>query len=235
MATPNIEELIERLHSAMDDNQFEDTNTALSDAATTLQSKAERIAMLESLNELAVKQAETLVKQRDTLRAQLAAIAATAPVAWLYDVDGKIHFHIRKLDFYHTNQYSEYVKGNPLFTHPMPAKPQDHEIRELVDRLTAIAKEYGQTQQLRERIAQEIRPFTFTKPAQDKSNNYLNGYCTGRTDLLKEQAAPQAQGVTELVDALEKLARLGNGEHYGNSDGNMIARDALYKYKGAKL
>lgn len=30
--------------------------------------------------------------------------------------------------------------------------------------------------------------------AQDKSNNYLNGYCTGRTDLLKEQAAPQAQG-----------------------------------------
>ena len=31
--------------------------------------------------------------------------------------------------------------------------------------------------------------------AQDKSDNYLNGYCTGRTDLLKEQAAPQpAQG-----------------------------------------
>ena len=43
-----------------------------------------------------------------------------------------------------------------------------------------------------------------------------------------------AQDVTELVDALEKLARLGNGEHYGNSDGNMIARDALSKYKGAK-
>lgn len=43
-----------------------------------------------------------------------------------------------------------------------------------------------------------------------------------------------AQDVTELVEALEKLARLGNGEHYGNSDGNMIARDALFKYKGAK-
>ena len=42
------------------------------------------------------------------------------------------------------------------------------------------------------------------------------------------------QDVTELVEALEKLARLGNGEHYGNSDGNMIARDALSKYKGAK-
>lgn len=43
-----------------------------------------------------------------------------------------------------------------------------------------------------------------------------------------------AQDVTELVEALEKLARLGNGERYGNSDGNMIARTALSKYKGAK-
>ena len=42
------------------------------------------------------------------------------------------------------------------------------------------------------------------------------------------------EDVTELVEALEKLARLGNGEHYGNSDGNMLARTALSKYKGAK-
>ena len=34
---------------------------------------------------------------------------------------------------------------------------------------------------------------------------------------------------TELLGALEKLARLGNGEHYGNSDGNMIARAAIAK------
>ncbi len=34
---------------------------------------------------------------------------------------------------------------------------------------------------------------------------------------------------TELLAALEKLARLGNGEHYGNSDGNMIARAAIAK------
>lgn len=43
-----------------------------------------------------------------------------------------------------------------------------------------------------------------------------------------------ARDVTELVEALEKLARLGNGDQYGNSDGNMIARSALAKYKGAK-
>ena len=34
---------------------------------------------------------------------------------------------------------------------------------------------------------------------------------------------------TELLTALEKLARLGNGEHYGNSEGNMIARAAIAK------
>ena len=33
----------------------------------------------------------------------------------------------------------------------------------------------------------------------------------------------------ELLSALEKLARLGNGERYGNSDGNMIARAAIAK------
>lgn len=32
-----------------------------------------------------------------------------------------------------------------------------------------------------------------------------------------------------LREALERLARLGNGDHYGNSDGNMIARAALAK------
>lgn len=30
-----------------------------------------------------------------------------------------------------------------------------------------------------------------------------------------------------LMAALEKLAKLGNGDHYGNSDGNEIAKKAL--------
>ena len=30
-----------------------------------------------------------------------------------------------------------------------------------------------------------------------------------------------------LVEALERLARLGNGTQYGNSDGNVIAQQAL--------
>lgn len=51
--------------------------------------------------------------------------------------------------------------------------------------------------------------------------------------LAAERDALRAQ-LAELVEALEKLARLGNGDQYGNSDGNMIARAALSKYKGAK-
>lgn len=38
----------------------------------------------------------------------------------------------------------------------------------------------------------------------------------------------------ELVEALEKLARLGNGDQLGNSEGNMIARAALAKAQGEK-
>lgn len=38
--------------------------------------------------------------------------------------------------------------------------------------------------------------------------------------------------VRGLVEALEKLARLGNGDRYGNSIGNEIAQDALAKYRG---
>ena len=36
----------------------------------------------------------------------------------------------------------------------------------------------------------------------------------------------------ELVEALEKLARLGNAEQYGNSEGNTIAQAALAKARG---
>ena len=36
----------------------------------------------------------------------------------------------------------------------------------------------------------------------------------------------------ELLAALEKLARLGNGDRYGNSEGNTIARAAINKAEG---
>ena len=191
--------------------------------------------------ELHTKQVE---RGLDKATAQLAAIRAREPVLVVEkepDYWSGGHFHEGSKPHIKPTKVWCLPIGTQLFTHPMPARPQDHEIRELVDRLTAIAKEYGQMQQLRERIAQEIRPFTFTKPAQDKSNNYLNGYCTGRTDLLKEQAAPQAQDVTELVEALEMIVSTHQGHcehHVGVSKHSYnladIAEEALSKYKGAK-
>lgn len=44
----------------------------------------------------------------------------------------------------------------------------------------------------------------------------------------REMAAVVGQR-DELAAALEKLARLGNEPHYGNSIGNHIARDVLAK------
>ena len=143
-------------------------------AAATLQSQAECIATLEVDVEYLQEDIDAMCNaipgyhwsggaaeliaecfaERDTLRAQLAEIAATEPVATINDLSNSRMF---------TLEANGYSRKDKLFTRPMPA-----------------------------------------------------------------------QDVTGLVDALEKLARLGNGEYYGNSDGNMIARDALSKYKGVK-
>ena len=51
--------------------------------------------------------------------------------------------------------------------------------------------------------------------AQDKSDNYLSGYCTGRTDLLKEQSA---QLVTQpLAKTCDTCAHYQQGKHPGVS------------------
>jgi len=45
-------------------------------------------------------------------------------------------------------------------------------------------------------------------------------------------AAELEAKLEKAVETLEKLARLGNGDRYGNSDGNMIARATLAILKG---
>ena len=62
----------------------------------------------------------------------------------------------------------------------------------------------------------------------------LDLYATGdahQRDI--EQAADELRRLhevnQELLEVLEKLARLGNGERYGNSEGNVIARAAVIK------
>jgi hypothetical protein len=50
----------------------------------------------------------------------------------------------------------------------------------------------------------------------------MNGHIKAAAELRRLHAENEA-----LRDALEKLARLGNGDQYGNSIGNEIARAAL--------
>jgi len=52
--------------------------------------------------------------------------------------------------------------------------------------------------------------------------SYINGY----PDDIPYIRADLVDG---LVEALEQLAKLGNGDQYGNSVGNEIARAALAK------
>lgn len=51
-------------------------------------------------------------------------------------------------------------------------------------------------------------------------------------DSDKGRADKAEAKLEKAVLALEKLARLGNGDRYGNSDGNMIARATLAELKG---
>jgi hypothetical protein len=53
-----------------------------------------------------------------------------------------------------------------------------------------------------------------------------------RFKLAEEKLAGLHEVNQELVEALEQLARLGSGDQYGNSEGNLIARAALAKAKG---
>ena len=52
--------------------------------------------------------------------------------------------------------------------------------------------------------------------------------CADAADRIEELEAKLAKA----EETLEKLARLGNGDRYGNSDGNMIARATLAILKG---
>lgn len=50
---------------------------------------------------------------------------------------------------------------------------------------------------------------------------------TWEESLMREEIECLEQEKAEMLSALEELAKLGNGDDYGNSIGNMIARAAI--------
>ena len=66
-----------------------------------------------------------------------------------------------------------------------------------------------------------------------KPNHYHEQDERYKRDLITNEAnARIIAAAPELLEALEKLARLGNGDRLGNSEGNMIARAAIAKAIG---
>ncbi len=51
-------------------------------------------------------------------------------------------------------------------------------------------------------------------------------------DFLRDQIAALKAENESLLKTMDELARLGNGDQYGNSDGNRIAQAAIAKVRG---
>jgi len=71
-------------------------------------------------------------------------------------------------------------------------------------------------------LGTKVIPDIFRHPF-DKSKQYADSECP--FCYIEEQH----RELKRLREALDKLARLGNGDHYGNSDGNIMAQKALEK------
>ena len=121
MTTPNVEELITYLQGLANEIEIPYPMEVIEEAAEVLQSQAERIAELERESETHSKAYGLAIVERDNLRAQLAAIAATEPHYWEYK--GSLY------------QSKVNDACEALFTRPMPAQ----DVTELVEALQLFA------------------------------------------------------------------------------------------------
>lgn len=129
----------------------------------------------------------------------------------------------------------------------------DEDIKELVKRLRYSAitlnrpggilnpSDWLHAADALEAIAGEV---AFVKAQLAGTNKNIAGWLQARDDATKRAEAAESErnrlkaeydayretsceSIDRLKAALEVLARLGNEPHYGNSDGNLIARSAL--------
>ena len=257
MTTPNIEEIATRLRD------YVGTSFApalMCQAAATLQSQAERIAELERESETHAKAYGLAIVERDNLRHEL----KTAQEGWRCEcsTDDACRFarerdakaeRIKELESeceverlrlaacgvaalgYFDGCKDEYKSAS--LDDVLRLNKRCADLRaELGDLPEAQAEMLAEIKRLRAQLdaIAAAEPVMFAYEYSDSSWHDASPteHSAGMKPLFTRPMP--AQDVTELVEALEKLARLGNGDQYGNSDGNMIARKALSKYKGAK-
>ena len=54
------------------------------------------------------------------------------------------------------------------------------------------------------------------------------------TGELADRIEAMTAKLAKAVEALDRLARLGNGDRYGNSEGNVIAQTTIAEIKGER-
>lgn len=169
MTTPNVEELIERLRDPQTRGTTGEWFDR-AEGANALQSQAEHIAELERESEthakaygLAIVERDNLrhelktaqegwrcecstddacrfARERDALRAQLAEIAATEPVAWINLAASCKMFRFLAP----TEECGTVTKDwQPLFTRPMPAQDGDAPALSVIKRLLKVHEDRG--------------------------------------------------------------------------------------------
>lgn len=96
------------------------------------------------------------------------------------------------------------------------------------------------------RLTNKSNEFTFTA---DDLKQFAEAYATKVMEEKEREIAElkkdlilvdtlyrqSCSSINDLREALEKLAKLGNGELYGNSEGNLIAQQALSKTPAQSL
>ena len=138
MTTPN-EDLIAKLRTSMGDLDCPNTyEFAMHQAADALQSQAERIVELEKLLQNGSEiiaglfaRAANMEAERDTLRVQLAEIAAAEP-SMIYH--GRCIIDCGDSGHQDVTMLKMIARETKLFTHPMPAQ----DVTELVDALEEL-------------------------------------------------------------------------------------------------
>ena len=254
MTTPN-EELILKLRGQAYTTCRPDQ--LCDQSADLLQSQAERIAMLGSLNELAVKQAETLVKQRDELRAQLADAElhtkqvergldkATAQLAAIAAVEPVFY------EYQWTNPSNQPHQPESMFVWARVEPAWYGTVQQKVDELLAYRYDDKPTYRVRalftrpmpaQRLTELKLLMLTTAYEQGVGKGIQRRDCNPYAADTDEHAAWKlgyeegldkpmpAQGVTELVELLEFMWRDVSMNEYAFEK----LEAALFKYKGAK-
>jgi hypothetical protein len=131
MSTPNIEELMALADRYATLRIGKGTANTRKELQYALQSQAERIAELERESETHAKAYGLAIVERDNLRAQLAAIAATEPVLVVEkepDYWSGGHFHEGSKPHIKPTKVWCLPIGTQLFTRPMPAQDVNAEL-----------------------------------------------------------------------------------------------------------